>query len=94
MCGAGAVPASPGGSEVCAGIWDSAPDGGAYPVGRHRVCESQGATVTEDARDRPCESQDSQPASLWEPVRKLPSVNSSFQHFVSFDISFSFDALF
>lgn len=94
MCGAGAVPASPGGSEVRAGIWDSATDGGAYPVGRHRVCESQGATVTEDARDRPCESRDSQPASLREPVRKLPSVNSSFQYFVSFDISFSFHPLF
>lgn len=67
VCGAGAVPASPGGSEVCAGIGDSAADGGAYPVGRHRVCESQGATVTEDPRDRPCESRDraSQARVFW-----------------------------
>lgn len=65
VCGAGAVPASPGGSEVCAGIRDSAADGGAYPVGRHRVCESQGATVTKDPRDRSCESQDSQPARVF-----------------------------
>lgn len=32
--------------------------------------------------------------SLREPVRKLPSMNSSFQYFVSFDISFSFRPLF
>lgn len=55
---AGAVPASPGGSEVCAGVWDPAADGGAHPVGGHRVCDSQGAAVTEDPRGRPCESRD------------------------------------
>ena len=96
VCDTGAVPASPSGSEVCAGIWDFTADGRMYIVCWHWMCKSQGAEIAQDSWSHPCKSLLTDPArqeSLLQPVRKLPSTNNSFSilfPWISFFLCFSF----